>query len=91
MEINKKTDRPKVEIIIEEGVSNSYNIRHQLNVIYVTDQRDYLPEIGTIMYYGVSSTAHIELFDKLLQKSDILVSYYYCKDAVYKALKGYKK
>ncbi|MBN1181799.1 MAG: hypothetical protein JXB49_05885 [Bacteroidales bacterium] len=85
----KRTNK-QVEVIIEEGVSNSYTQRDELNVIYFSDLRHSLPS-PPIMYMGVSSTAHIKIFTKVDQNADLLISYYYVDEEIYQKLKNYKK
>jgi hypothetical protein len=43
----------------------------------------------TIMHMGVSTTTHLEIFNLVHPKLDILISYAYMSDGVYKAIKNY--
>ncbi len=83
-------DRKKTEVIIEEGISNSYNLRDEMNIVYITDQRQNVPELTTILYCGVSSMTHVEICSKIHPPTDLLISYYYCTDEIYEAIKQYK-
>lgn len=40
----KKSDKRKVEIIIEKGISNTYQLRDELNIIYFLDLEKSLPK-----------------------------------------------
>lgn len=43
----------------------------------------------TIMYMGVSTTTHLQIFEKVTPKLDILISYAYLSDNINKAIKHY--
>jgi hypothetical protein len=45
----------------------------------------------TIMYMGVSTTTHLEIFGKVTPKLDILISYAYLSDNISKMIKRYTK
>jgi hypothetical protein len=48
-----------------------------------------IPGKKTIMYMGVSTTTHLEIFDKVTPKLDILISFAYLNDPISKLIKKY--
>jgi hypothetical protein len=82
-------DRKKLRSLLRKAYQ-THNLRDEMNIVYITDQRLYVPELGTIMYCGISSTTHVEICAKMHPPTDILISYYYCTDAIYEAIKQYK-
>lgn len=76
----------------EEGLSEpmAYQLRDEFNIQFYAEVRNNSQEHSTIMYTGVSTTAHLKAVNTILPKMDVLVSFSYCPNQMINALRDYK-
>lgn len=70
-------------------LANHWEERMRWNLVMWTKLRKVLPNIR--MYMGVSTTTHLEIFNKVKPKLDILISYAYLTPPIEKMIKEYTK
>lgn len=73
--------------IEQRTLANHWEERMRWNLTVWTKLREELPHIR--MYMGVSTTTHLEIFNKVSPKLDILISYAYLTKAIEEMIKKY--
>ena len=67
-------------------IANHWEERMRWNLTYWTKLRGLIP---VNMFMGVSTTTHLGIFELVKPKLDILISYAYMSDDIYKAIRRY--
>jgi len=73
----------------EKTLANHWEERMRWNLTLWTKLRELIPNVR--MYMGVSTTTHLEIFNKVTPKLDILISYAYLSEQISKMIKKYIK
>jgi len=72
----------------EMSLANKWEIRMHWNLLIWRKLQDILKDV--IINTGVSTTTHLKIFGKVTPKLHMLISYYYCSDSIFKAIKHYR-